>query len=113
MELAAKIERRFGSPVVDSTPGPAPGGSKNRTSIIELQSGRRLVVQQYTNARTAAVRLRAVEQLATPLNQHGIPVPRLLVNGLSDEPPGPRSRSCLVNPAMLPPAGTSRAPLFQ
>ena len=87
MELAAEIERQFGSPVVDSKPGPAPGGSKNRTSIIELQSGRRLVVQQYTNARTAAVRLRAVEQLATPLNQHGIPVPRLLINELADEPP--------------------------
>lgn len=87
MELAAEIERRFGSPVVDSTPGPAPGGSKNRTSIIELQSGQRLVVQEYTNRRTAAVRLRAVEQLATPLNQHGIPVPRLLVNELGYEPP--------------------------
>jgi hypothetical protein len=26
-------------------------------------------------------------QLATPLNQHGIPVPRLLVNELAYEPP--------------------------
>jgi hypothetical protein len=54
MELAAEIERRFGCPVAYSTQGRAPGGSKNRTSIIELQTGQRLIVQEYTNPRTAA-----------------------------------------------------------
>ena len=70
------IEQVLGSRIAHRTP--APWGSKNRTTFADLDDGRRVVLQFYAHRDAAAVRLRAAQQLAEPLNQHGVPVPRVI-----------------------------------
>lgn len=77
----------MGSPVIQSDTAPTPGGPKNRTALVLLEDGRRLAFQEYSDHRTAQVRLKAAEQLAAPLREHGVPVPRVLFAELSDAPP--------------------------
>ena len=77
----------MGSRVARSDVAPTPGGPKNRTALVLLEDGRRLAVQEYTDHRTARNRLTAAEQLAGPLREHGVPVPRVLYSALDDTPP--------------------------
>lgn len=78
------IEQALGSPITDSWP--APWGSKNRTRIAELADGRQVVTQLYSEPDIARLRLHAADQLAGPLNEHGVPVPRLLAYDLAGPP---------------------------
>lgn len=79
------VERVAGSRIRRATP--APWGSKNRTMIVELEDGRELVLQEYADRITAGVRLHAARQLAPPLIDHGVPVPRVLMQDLSGDVP--------------------------
>jgi aminoglycoside phosphotransferase (APT) family kinase protein len=83
----AVLERVMGSRVVRSDVAPTPGGPKNRTELVLLEDGRRLAVQEYSDHRIAQLRLKAAEQLAAPLREHGVPVPRVLLSRLEDTPP--------------------------
>lgn len=83
----ATLERVMGSPVLQSDAAPTPGGPKNRTALVLLEDGRRLALQEYSDRRIAQLRLKAAEQLAAPLREHGVPVPRVLFSGLDDSPP--------------------------
>ncbi|HJP70324.1 MAG TPA: phosphotransferase, partial [Candidatus Limnocylindria bacterium] len=88
MELPpATLERVMGSRVVRSEIAPTPGGPKNRTVLVTLADGRQLAVQEYSDRRIAENRLKAAEQLAGPLLEHGVPVPRVLHATLDDTPP--------------------------
>ena len=77
----------MGSRVVRSDAAPTPGGSKNRTALVLLEDGRRLALQEYSDRGFAQLRLKTVEQLADPLREHGVPVPRVLLSRLDDTPP--------------------------
>lgn len=77
----------MGSRVINSETAPTPGGPKNRTTLVLLEDGRRLVLQEYSDHRFAQLRLNAAEQLAAPLREHGVPVPRVLFSSLEDTPP--------------------------
>lgn len=77
----------MGSRVVRSDVAPTPGGPKNRTALVLLEDGRRLAVQEYSDRHIARNRLKAAEQLAGPLREHGVPVPRVLHAALGDTPP--------------------------
>lgn len=83
----ATLERVMGSRVLQSDTAPTPGGPKNRTALVLLEDGRRLALQEYSDHRTARVRLKAAEQLAGPLRAHGVPVPRVLFSELEHTPP--------------------------
>jgi aminoglycoside phosphotransferase (APT) family kinase protein len=83
----ASLERLLDSRVVDSEVAPTPGGPKNRTALVVLEDGRRLALQAYSDRRIARLRLRAAEQLAAPLREHGVPVPRVVVADLEATPP--------------------------
>jgi aminoglycoside phosphotransferase (APT) family kinase protein len=83
----ATLERVTGSRVAQADPAPVPGGSKNRTTLVLLEDGRRLALQEYSDRRFADLRLSAAEQLAEPLREHGVPVPRILFAELGDDPP--------------------------
>jgi Ser/Thr protein kinase RdoA (MazF antagonist) len=74
--LGARIERRI----------PAPWGSKNRTTVVDLSDGRRVVAQVYADPGIAAVRLKAALLLGEPLAQRGVRVPRVLAQ---DQAAGP------------------------
>jgi ABC-type uncharacterized transport system YnjBCD ATPase subunit len=83
----ATLERITGSRVAHSDPAPVPGGSKNRTTLVVLEDGRRLALQEYSSRRFADLRLKAAEQLADPLRDHGVPVPRVLFAEFGEVPP--------------------------
>ncbi len=83
----ATLERVMGSRVIRTDAAPTPGGPKNRTMLVLLEDGRRLALQEYSDHRTAQLRLKAAEQLAAPLRVHGVPVPRVLFSELEDTPP--------------------------
>ena len=83
----AKLERVMGSRVLQSDVAPTPGGPKNRTVLVLLEDGRRVAVQQYADHRIAQLRLKAAEQLAAPLREHGVPVPPVLFSDLDGTPP--------------------------
>ena len=83
----ATLARVMGSRVVQSDVAPTPGGPKNRTALVLLEDGRRLAVQAYSDRRIAELRLKAAEQLAAPLREHGVPVPRVLFSAVADTPP--------------------------
>ena len=82
----AELERVMGSPVVESNVAPTPGGPKNRTVLALLEDGRRVALQEYSDHRIAQHRLKAAEQLAPPLREHGVPVPRVLYSDLESTP---------------------------
>ena len=84
-DVLSQAERLLGSPV--RRLASAPWGSKNRTSIVELADGREVVLQQYADRDTAAMRLRAATQLARPLNDHGVRVPLVVIADLSASDP--------------------------
>ena len=77
----------MGSRVLRSDTAPTPGGPKNRTALVLLEDGRRLALQEYSHRGTAELRLKAAEQLAAPLQERGVPVPRVLFSNLEDTPP--------------------------
>jgi aminoglycoside phosphotransferase (APT) family kinase protein len=80
-DVATAIEAALGSPITSSLP--APWGFKNRTQVVELADGRRVVLQEYSDRDTARVRLRAARQLAAPLKQRGVPIARVLAHDLA------------------------------
>lgn len=77
----------MGSRITWADTAPTPGGSKNRTVLLQLDDGRRLALQGYSDHRTAQLRLQAAEQLAGPLREHGVPVPSVVFSQLDDAPP--------------------------
>lgn len=79
------IERALGSGVASTAP--APWGSKNRTWFVDLADGRAVVVQEYADPAVAWSRIHAAEQLALPLNDHGVPVPKVVAQALDASPP--------------------------
>ena len=82
----SELERVLGSPVVQWNIAPTPGGPKNRTVLALLKDGRRVALQEYSDRRIAELRLSAAQQLAAPLREHGVPVPRLLYSDLQSTP---------------------------
>jgi hypothetical protein len=69
------IERALARPVSDATR--AAWGFTNRTDMITLDNGQRVVLQRYRRREDAEYRLRAMRGLRTPAARAGIPLPRV------------------------------------
>ncbi len=79
------IERAIGRPVAAAAR--AAWGFTNRTDMVTLAGGQRVVVQRYRRRRDAAYRLRVIQGLSGPAIGAGIPLPRVREFSLDDDPP--------------------------
>jgi aminoglycoside phosphotransferase len=84
-EECGLIERVLGRPVADAAR--AAWGFTNRTDMVTLAGGQRVVVQRYRRREDAAYRLRAMQRLSGPASEAGIPLPRVREFSLDDDPP--------------------------
>lgn len=80
----AVIERVLARPVADATQ--AVWGFTNRTDIVTLADGDRVVVQRYGRREDAEYRLRMMEALWTPAAAAGIAIPRVRESNLRADP---------------------------
>jgi aminoglycoside phosphotransferase len=80
-----EIERLLGRPVEESAQ--AAWGFQNRTDIVLLEGGERVVVQRYRRRSDAAYRLRVMQGLWGPAREAGIAVPRVREADLDASPP--------------------------
>jgi len=80
----ALIERVLARPVADATR--AVWGFTNRTDIVTLDSGERVVVQRYRRRQDAEYRLRVMRALWGPAAEAGIAVPRIRESDLDADP---------------------------
>jgi aminoglycoside phosphotransferase (APT) family kinase protein len=80
----ALIERVLARPVADVTQ--AVWGFQNRTDIVTLGSGDRVVVQRYRRRDDAAYRLRVMRALWRPAAEAGIAIPRVREADLDADP---------------------------
>jgi aminoglycoside phosphotransferase (APT) family kinase protein len=80
----ALIERVLARPVADVTQ--AVWGFQNRTDIVTLGSGDRVVVQRYCRRDDAAYRLRVMRALWRPAAEAGIAIPRVREADLDADP---------------------------
>ena len=78
------IERALARPVSDATR--AAWGFTNRTDMITLDNGQRVVLQRYRRREDAEYRLRVMRGLRTPAAQAGIPLPRVRDYNLDGDP---------------------------
>jgi len=78
------IERALARPVSDATR--AAWGFTNRTDMITLDNGQRVVLQRYRRREDAEYRLRVMRRLRTPAAQVGIPLPRVRDYNLDGDP---------------------------
>ena len=78
------IERALARPVSDETR--ATWGFTNRTDIITLDNGQRVVLQLYRRREDAEYRLRVMRGLQAPAAQAGIPLPRVRDYNLHGDP---------------------------
>jgi aminoglycoside phosphotransferase (APT) family kinase protein len=62
-------------------------GFQNRTDLVTLATGERVVVQRYRRRADAEHRLRVMRALAVPAAEAGIPIPRVRDADLGAEPP--------------------------
>ncbi len=79
------LEQIAGAPITSITPGR--WGFTNRTDLLTLANGDRLVVQRYRRRADAAYRLRIMQALRLPAAQLGIPIPEIRRFDLQAEPP--------------------------
>ena len=75
----------MGAPVVGVTPGR--WGFTNRTDLVTLASGERIVLQQFRRRKDAAYRLRILQELRGPAGRAGIPIPAVRRFDLEASPP--------------------------
>jgi hypothetical protein len=105
----ALIERVLARPVADATQ--AVWGFQNRTDIVTLGSGERVVVQRYRRRQDADYRLRVMRALWRPAAEAGIAIPRIREADLHTDPawailrhpewcPGSRGRRGAREPAL-------------
>jgi aminoglycoside phosphotransferase (APT) family kinase protein len=80
----ALIERVLARPVADATQ--AVWGFTNRTDIVTLGSGERVVVQRYRRRQDAEYRLRVMRALWRPAAEAGIAIPRIREVDLEADP---------------------------
>jgi aminoglycoside phosphotransferase (APT) family kinase protein len=80
----AQIERLLDRPVADATK--AVWGFTNRTDIVTLADGDRVVVQRYRRRQDAEYRLRVMRALWTPAAEAGIAIPRIRESDLDADP---------------------------
>lgn len=81
----ALIELLVKQPVADATH--AVWGFTNRTDIVTLAAGDRVVVQRYRRRHDAAHRLQVMRALWTPATEAGITIPRIRESDLNANPP--------------------------
>ena len=81
----ALIERVIARPVANATQ--AVWGFTNRTDIVTLAAGDRVVVQRYRRRQDAEYRLRLMRALWTPATEAGIAIPRIRESDLAAGPP--------------------------
>jgi aminoglycoside phosphotransferase (APT) family kinase protein len=81
----ALIERVLGEPVADAEK--AVWGFQNRTDIVTLEAGERVVVQCYRRRGDAERRLRIMRGLSELAAAAGIPIPRVRAADLDAHPP--------------------------
>src|SRR5688500_7488558 len=81
------IEQMVGGPIITMVPGR--WGFTNRTDVVTLANGNRMVVQRYRRRKDAEYRLRVMQALSTPAAQSGIAIPTILQFELDTDPPGP------------------------
>jgi aminoglycoside phosphotransferase (APT) family kinase protein len=79
------IERVLAQPVADAEK--AAWGFQNRTDIVTLESGERVVVQRYRHRTDAESRLRVMLALSQAAAAAGIPIPRAREADLEADPP--------------------------
>jgi len=80
----AQIERVLARPITDATQ--AVWGFQNRTDMVTLAGGDRVVVQRYRRREDAEYRLRAMRALWTPAAEAGIAIPRVREFDLDADP---------------------------
>ena len=80
----ALIEGMLGRPVAEATQ--AAWGFQNRTDLVTLGSGDRVVVQRYRRRRDAEYRLRVMRALWRPAAGAGIAIPRVREADLDADP---------------------------
>jgi aminoglycoside phosphotransferase (APT) family kinase protein len=80
----ALIERLLARPVADATQ--AVWGFTNRTDVVTLGSGDRVVVQRYRRRQDAAYRVRVMRALWRPAAEAGIAIPRIRESDLDADP---------------------------
>jgi aminoglycoside phosphotransferase (APT) family kinase protein len=80
----ALIEGVLARPVADATQ--AVWGFQNRTDLVTLGSGDRVVVQRYRRHQDADYRLRVMRALGRPAAEAGIAIPRVREAGLDADP---------------------------
>jgi aminoglycoside phosphotransferase (APT) family kinase protein len=78
------IERMLARPVAEATQ--AVWGFTNRTDIVTLASGDRVVVQRYRRRQDAEYRLRVMRALRRPAAEAGIAIPRIRESDLETDP---------------------------
>jgi aminoglycoside phosphotransferase len=79
------LERVLARPVADATR--AVWGFTNRTDIVTLEGGERVVVQRYRRREDAEYRLRVMQALWAPAAEAGIAIPRVRESDLDADPP--------------------------
>lgn len=81
----ALVEHVLGEEVTEARR--AAWGFTNRTDVVTLASGERVVLQRYRRSDDACRRLRVTRALATPAAAAGIALPRERASDLDAEPP--------------------------
>src|SRR5215211_3222779 len=79
-----EIERLLGRPVASAER--ATWGFTNRTDLVTLRDGSRLVFQRFRRRSAAHHRLRVTEALVAPARAAGVPVAEVLAVGIEAEP---------------------------
>jgi aminoglycoside phosphotransferase (APT) family kinase protein len=81
----SELERLVGEPIISHQPGQ--WGFTNRTDLVTLEGGERLVVQRYRRRSAAEYRLRIMQALHPVMQQLGIAIPETRRFDLNAEPP--------------------------
>jgi aminoglycoside phosphotransferase (APT) family kinase protein len=79
-----RLEQIVGEPIVGVAP--AEWGFTNRTDIVTVRGGRRLVVQQYRKREDAEYRLHVMRALRGAGADDGVVIPEILTSDLDAEP---------------------------
>lgn len=81
---SAQLERVLSRPIADSRR--AIWGFQNRTDIVTLTDGERVVVQRYRRRQDAEYRLRVMQGLWAPAAAAGVAIPRIRESDLAADP---------------------------
>src|SRR5262245_57209551 len=85
MPQHTEIQELLGQPVASSER--AAWGFQNRTDLVTLGTGERVVVQRYRRRADAEYRTRAMQGLHDPAATQGIAIPRVREADLDADPP--------------------------